>query len=157
MKLKENKFSFRTHCLFLYHKWWSGTIHEVLSILRKKVKNDYVGMKSVAYNYHSDHTITHMCYSEDNPSERFNLITLDTKDLDVEIASSQDLYKNEGNTIPGLMCWANYSHNYWQFYYNYEVTCSLSPYIISLAVHKRNKIVKLGAENRKTDKELTDL
>ena len=37
------------------------------------------------------------------------------------------------------------------------MTCSLSLYSISLDVRNRNNIVKLGAGNRKTDKELTDL
>ena len=36
MKLRENKIAFHIHCLFLYHKWWSGTTHAVLIILARK-------------------------------------------------------------------------------------------------------------------------
>ena len=105
-------------------------------------------MKSVAYNYHSTYTITHICYSQVDPGNRSNLITLDAKDLGVETASFQDLYKNQGKIIPEFMCWAKHSHNYWQFYYKYGMMYSMNPYIISLALHNRNKIVKLGVWNR---------
>ena len=79
------------------------------------------------------------------------------KELDVETALFKDMYQNQGKIIPGFMCWAKHLRNYWQFFYNYEVTSSLTPYIISLAIHNKNKIVKLGAGNRKTENEFTNL
>ena len=85
------------------------------------------------------------------------MITLNVKELDVETALFKDMYQNQGKIIPGFMCWAKHLRNYWQFFYNYEVTSSLTPYIISLAIHNKKKIVKLGAGNRKTEKEFTNL
>ena len=57
MKLKEHKLAFRTHCICMYHRWWTGTSHEVLSILCQKLKQCYSEIKYVAYNHHSAHTL----------------------------------------------------------------------------------------------------